>query len=69
MGGLKKDTQVPNLEATTMGGCVMGKRQWRDRRESRTKGFVYCGERWNWRLNSGEEQADMRSLYNYLRLW
>jgi hypothetical protein len=29
-------------------------------REREAKGFVHCGERWNWRLNSSEEEADVR---------
>lgn len=34
--------------------------QWRGGRESEAKGFVLCEERWNWKLNGGEELADMR---------
>lgn len=28
----------------------------------KAKGFIYCGERGNWRLDRSKEQADMRSL-------
>jgi hypothetical protein len=33
---------------------------WRDGRESKAERFICCGERWNLRLDGGEEQADRR---------
>jgi hypothetical protein len=31
-----------------------------DGREGKPERVVFCGQRWNWRLDGGEEQVDKR---------
>lgn len=61
---LEKDTQAPAMDATTLGKNVMerGERWYthcRDGREREAEGFTLW-RKVNWRLESSEEQADMR---------
>lgn len=62
-GGQKKDTQAPATGATTMDELVMERRstQWRDGQESKAGQFVHWEEKWDWRPDGSEEQADMRN--------
>lgn len=41
--------------------------RWKNGRE--VEWFMHCGEKWNWRHDRGEEQADMGGLCCHLRPW